>query len=165
MRGGSEILPQVFIFGDGFQRGGRAFVAVFADEFVVCRIFAELLEAGGENDKIAVVRNHHARAVNSFVAEPCGAEFLRIEIDDDLLDGSVHQIKISLLGELYAFRVGLVVIADEEAFHFHLACFMVLGHDGQQIDDGKILQVCVDTVVEEFANRRVRKAHEAFQTI
>ena len=46
------------------ERGGRAAIAVFADEPVNLVVLAELLQAGREDDEFAAVGHRHAGAVN-----------------------------------------------------------------------------------------------------
>ncbi len=98
--GGAQFGGDVGVFADGFERGGRAVVAVFADERVDGLVFAELFHAGREDDELGAVGERHAGAIDGLVAEPGGVKLVRVKIDDGLLDRLGDDFEVDLEAEL-----------------------------------------------------------------
>ena len=62
-----------------FEGSGCSAVAVLADEEIDGGVFAELVDAGGEDDELRVVGERHAGAVDALVAEPGALELVGVE--------------------------------------------------------------------------------------
>ena len=78
-----------------------ALVAVFADERLLGRIFAEPVDARRKDDQLPAVRHRHARSVNRLVADPRARELRRIEVDDALAKRLFDVVHVLLLRELH----------------------------------------------------------------
>ena len=113
----AHVGPQVVrvVALEDLERVQAAAVAVLADEPVDRLVFAELVDAGREDDELAAVGHGHARAVDGLVAEPCGRELGGVEVDDALPDAVLHVVDVLLLRELYRLSEAVSPLADEDA--------------------------------------------------
>ena len=113
--GGAEIGGEVGILRDCIERGGRAEVSVLADQRVDGAVFAEFLHGGREDDQLGSIGQRHARAVDSFVAEPGAVKLVRVEIDDGFAQRLVEHFEIDFEAEFRSSTEALDIVADEEA--------------------------------------------------
>ena len=72
-------------------------VSVFAGHRIHFFIFAKCPDAGCEKDQFTAVRDHHAGAVHAFIADPCGFQFCRLQVCDNLRGPSFHMDDVELL--------------------------------------------------------------------
>src|SRR6202167_1479425 len=72
MSGSTEIAGEILVGIDRSAGCGSAAIAVFAAQCVDGFVFAELLYAWGQDDQVGAIGQHHAGAIDGFVAQPCG---------------------------------------------------------------------------------------------
>src|ERR1700758_3802612 len=89
-QGAGEIRIRIY----GCEGSRSAAITILADQRVDASIFAKFPYARREDDQVCTVGQCHARTVDSFVAQPCTVKFMRIEINDSLLDRRVHALDV-----------------------------------------------------------------------
>src|ERR1019366_10168473 len=70
MGGGAKVIAQLSVGFNRSQRRGRAPITVFANQSVNLSVFAELLQARGEDNQFASVGHRHSGAIDRLVAQP-----------------------------------------------------------------------------------------------
>src|SRR4029077_17261315 len=139
-------------------------IAVLSDQGVNGWVFAESSYAWSEDDQLRTVGQRHAGAVDRLVAEPCAVKFMRIKINDSLLDGRIEYLEIDSQAELGGTMKALRVVANEKAAHRKsVACRAA--DDGEYVDDGQMPQKIIGRVIEHVAHGILGTAHDALHPI
>src|ERR1700735_467959 len=87
----AKIVGEIGMGTYGFESGWRATIAVFADQPVDGPVFAKFPDTRSQDDQFRTVGQCHACAVDCLVAQPCTVELVRIEMNDNLLQGYIHR--------------------------------------------------------------------------
>ena len=118
-----------------------------------------------EDNQLGIVRQGHPGPVNGLVAEPCTLELFRVKIHYALADLMVHHDEIRLERKLRSLLETFEIIAYEQASGHHLPTFIVLGADGEDIHDRKILDEMGSAIFEDIADRGPGTSHYALHTV
>src|SRR4029077_7625549 len=139
-------------------------IAVLSDQTVNGWVFAESSYTGREDDQLRTVGQRHAGAVDRLVAEPCAVKFMRIKINDSLLNGRIEYLEIDFQAELGGTMKAFSVIADEKAAHGKSVVCRA-ADDGEDVDDGQMPQKMIGGVIENVAHGILGTAHDALHPI
>jgi len=164
VRGGAEVSGEFWVVLDGLKGAWGAAIAVLADELVDGGVLAKFFDSGGEDDEFSIISKGHASAVDGLVAEPGAFEFVRVKLDDGLLDFAVHHDEVDPEAEGGGEIEALNIIADEEAAQGE-AAICVFADDGQDVDNRQVLGKIIGCVVENSADWSVGAAHYALHSI
>src|SRR6266404_1676564 len=164
MSGRAQVVGEIRISIHRVERRRSSAIAVLADQGVDGWVFAESPYTGREDDQLRTIGQRHAGAVDRLVAEPCAVKFMRIKIDDSLLDGRIEYLEIDFQAQLGGTMEALGVVADEKPAHGK----SVVGRasdNGEYVDDGQMPQKMIGRVIENVAYGILRTAHDALHPI
>src|SRR5580700_3225457 len=128
----TQVASKIRIRVNGCERSRSSAIAILSDQRIDSAVFAKLLYTGCEDNQLGVIGQCHSRAVDGFVAEPCAVKFIRIEINDSLLDRGVHRFEVHFQAQLSRAMKTLGIVADEKTAHCQLAVLRASNH-GQYV--------------------------------
>src|SRR5712691_10710257 len=137
MSGSAQVGGEIRISLHRFERRRSSAIAVLPDQGVNGRVFAESPDTGCEDDQLRTIGQRHAGAVDRLVAKPCAVKFMRIKINDSLLDGRVEYLEIDFQAQLGGTMEALGVVADEKAAHGKRTISRA-SDDGEYVHDGQM---------------------------
>src|SRR5581483_252211 len=164
VRGRAKIIGEFRIFFHGFQRIRRAVIAVLADECIDHLVFAELAHTRSENDQLRAISQSHARAIDSFVADPGAVELAGIEVNHRLLHLLFDDLEVDLEAQFSCLEEALDIISNVEAAHGESAAGLA-ADDRLHINDRQMAKELVRSMVEHGAHRILCAAHNAFHAV
>src|SRR6202795_711217 len=144
----AQVVGEIRISIHRFERRRSSAIAVLADQRVNGWVFAESSYTGSEDDQLRTVGHRHAGAIDRLVAEPCAVKFMRIKINDSLLDGRIEYLEIDFQAQLSGTTEALDVVADEKAAHGK-GTISRASDNGEHVDDGKMPQKTIGGVIEK----------------
>src|SRR6266404_1436041 len=164
LSGRAQVGGEIRISIHRFERSRSSAIAVLPDQGVNGRVFAESPDTGREDDQLRTIGQRHAGAVDRLVAEPCAVKFMRIKIDDSLLDGRIEYLEIDFQAQLGGTMEALGVVADEKPAHGKSVVCRA-SDNGEYVDDGQMPQKMIGRVIENVAYGILRTAHDALHPI